>query len=49
MSIYLCVLCNKAKALNDIALIGLLGSGEIKFFEVEDYKNNKLLINTLRL
>ena len=49
MSIYLCALCNKAKALNDIALIGLLGSSKIKFFEAEDYKNNKLLMNTLRL
>ena len=49
MSIYLCALCNKAKALNDITLIGLLGSSEIKFFETEDYKNNKLLMNTLRL
>ena len=35
--------------MNDIALIGLPGSSEIKFFEAEDYKNDKPLINTLRL
>jgi hypothetical protein len=47
MSTYLCALRDEAKALNTIAHQGLLGHGETKLFQAEDFENDEPLVNTM--